>query len=51
MKEIFCFAVLSGLVNAIVPEGNGKHGMRLILGLIAIGMIADACLSVFTEIF
>lgn len=33
--------LVGGMLNSLMPEGNARAGVRMITGLLGIGMIAD----------
>lgn len=41
MQRFLCLILLSGIFNAVMPEGNAKGGVRMITGLLTVRMIAE----------
>lgn len=41
MRAFLCLMLVSGILNTLLSEGNARGGVRMITGLLGIGMIAD----------
>ncbi len=39
MTELICLSVLSGLIEALLPDGKWRSGVRIICGLTAVRII------------
>ncbi len=40
MRAFLCLMLVGGVLNAILPEGNARDGVRMVLGLMGIKLIA-----------
>ena len=41
MQRFLCLMLLSGILSALMPEGNVRYGVRLITGMLGIKVIAE----------
>ncbi len=41
MRAFLCLMLVGGALNAFMPEGNQRAGVRMITGLIGIKLIAE----------
>lgn len=40
LRAFLCLMLVGGVLNAILPEGNARDGVRMVLGLMGIKLIA-----------